>query len=121
MFRRAWQLLKSNYGRDFGWYVELDGTVVGELTDPQWAEMFWDSYAIKSVSPESDSVLFDRSNWLHVRFRFRNRVLSGSAPGAFSGGSRIVEGRITMRGLYIRPTRWEGWAIWFLDPCGGGF
>ena len=33
------ELKKSNFGRDYGWYIEYKGTIIGELVDPQWAHL----------------------------------------------------------------------------------
>ena len=34
------ELKSSNYGRNYGWWVELDGEVIGELINVQHEDMF---------------------------------------------------------------------------------
>lgn len=107
MTARARQLAQSNYGRNFGWYVEFEGKVIGELVDPRSEEMFWDSYRVICTDASSEAALRDNSHWNECRFRYRNKVLGEYANG-FCGGSQpfIRDQRILMRGLYLLPENW---------------
>jgi hypothetical protein len=98
---RARHLLASNYGRDDGWSVELDGRSVGELSDARFEEMFWDSYA---VSAAHDSPIFDDASWNACRFDFRNRRTGDVVTTAFVGGAApfIRHGRVHIRGLHLK-------------------
>lgn len=105
MIARARKLAQSNYGRRFGWYVEHDGDVVGELTDPVSEDMFWDSYTL-TVTPASEHLVLDPAMWNGWRFRFRNKVLDEYAVNAFCGKTTpesLAGGSISMRGLYLQP------------------
>jgi hypothetical protein len=103
--RRAHQLICSNYGREYGWYAEYQGRVIGELTDPRWEDMFWHSYAAAPADREAEPVFFDDDLWNRCQFRFRNKVLNEYAENAFCGGTApfICNGRILMRCLYLLP------------------
>lgn len=46
---RARCLLASDHGRRDGWYVELNGNRIGELSDVRWEAMFCDSYAVTAA------------------------------------------------------------------------
>ena len=39
-------VVKANHGRDFGWLIERNGVVLGQLTDERFADQFWSSYAL---------------------------------------------------------------------------
>jgi hypothetical protein len=46
------QILESNYGRDGGWYVEDEGERVALLSEPEYHDMFWESYRIEVLSDD---------------------------------------------------------------------
>lgn len=100
-FRRARYLVESAFGRYDGWYVELDGDVVGELIDPQFADMFWVSYAVGIRDGRRSATLYDDKLWNECRFVFRNRRTGDVVKTAFCWGARpfVQDGRISMRGL----------------------
>lgn len=102
-FRTFHQLAISNYGRSFGWYIELDGTVLGELIHCEWTDMFWDSYKVIPKDEASKKVLDDLELWNQCRFSYRNKVISKYAKYPFSGsmGQYLSNHIVTMRGLYI--------------------
>lgn len=35
------RIIETNYGRDCGWYVEVNGQKIARLVDPKWEDMFW--------------------------------------------------------------------------------
>ncbi|MCC6475173.1 MAG: hypothetical protein IT514_15680 [Burkholderiales bacterium] len=43
------ELIASSYGRIHGWYVEYEGQRIAELEDPQYADMFWESYKVTLI------------------------------------------------------------------------
>lgn len=99
------QLAESNFARNFGWFIEYENRIIGELEDCRPIEMFWDSYAVKPAEPPLAQLLFDDNLWKQCKLRFRNRVLEEYCDSAFCGGSPpfIRDGRISMRGLYLLP------------------
>ena len=102
---RARSLLRSDFGRRDGWYIELAGAVIGELEDPLWVDMFWDSYSLRRIAAEYRFALLDDELWHSGALVFRNRRTKEIARWAFAGGSPVVRnGRVTMRGLYLVPT-----------------
>lgn len=102
-FRRARYLLESSFGRRDGWYVEFEGEIVGELTEPQFADMFWVSYAVHEANGRRSAVLHDDGPWNDCRFVFRSRRTGEPAKNAFAWGIRpaIQDGRVAMRALYL--------------------
>jgi len=80
--QRARYLRDTDLGRADGWWLELDGVRVGELFDPQYLDMFWDSYAVRTLAGHQ-ATLADDDLWEACRFSFRSR---GTAP-AWSEGA----------------------------------
>ena len=108
----------SNYGRDSGWHVESDGQPVATLSDPQWDDMFWVSYAYSptndvaaAVRPQLDSTEF----WLRDDLIYRSREFDMVAPFAFAAGAGPQTGRISIRGLYFSPvlTLYDRLLLWW--------
>ncbi|MEM8892142.1 MAG: hypothetical protein AAGD28_29455 [Bacteroidota bacterium] len=99
------KLYKSNYGRNFGWYIEYKGQRVGELINVRHEDQFWHSYDLISLDKETDKILFNPENWDYSNFEFRNKVLSLYAKNALCSGESpdFTENRIFMRGLYVGP------------------
>ena len=103
---RAKQLIKSNYGRDFGWHIEFEGNAVGTLSKPISTEMFWVKYTITPASNSTSEILLNVNNWDQCKFKYRNIKLNEYTNGGISCG--IPEGMlenniIEMRGLYLLP------------------
>jgi len=98
------ELKKSNWGRDFGWFIELDGKNVGELANNKFEDMFWVSYKVIAYHGYEE-VILDSENWLKCRFKFVNKHYLQSADGAFCGGTGIYEigeeHKVSMRALYL--------------------
>ena len=102
-WRRKRELRKSNYGREYGWYLECEGKDVGELVNPEWVEMFWTSYEIISYD---DSIVYNKDLWTNCVFRYRNKKLNEYADYAFAAiyidTPGIKKGdKVLMRGLYL--------------------
>lgn len=117
---RARQLVASNYGRKFGWYIELHGVVVGEL-EYLSSEQFWATYRVRASSAATAAITHDDSRWFRVKYCYRNRVLDGYADStAYCGGPPFVqEGMVMMRGLYLSPNSWlESFFVTMLDLFG---
>ncbi|BDS11383.1 hypothetical protein [Aureispira anguillae] len=103
---RAALLAESNYARNFGWYIELNGEIIGELIKCRFEDMFWDSYEIIPQNTAAKKILFDSEKLLNSDFRFKNKRLNEYAPNAFLGGSQnllLTKKRIIVRALYLRP------------------
>lgn len=99
------QVVASNYGRKFGWYVESEGCRLATLTDPQWDDMFWVSYAYSAASDAatSGSELDSKELWLRDDLIYRSRHFDMVAPFVLAAGAEPLAGRISMRGLYLSP------------------
>lgn len=101
---RVGKLAESDYGRDYGWYIEFEGEVIGELVNPKFEDMFWDSYKIIPSDEKYNDLLFSESEWLKCEFKFRNKELNEYASGAFPAGSQnnlLKKNRVLMRALYL--------------------
>jgi hypothetical protein len=106
---RLSKLWRSGYGRKDGWDIELDGQVVGTLTEPEYADMFWVSYRVSQVHESTGAVLADPENWRGCLFRYRSRSMGEYAEHAFSAASGRAYphgSRVCMRRLYLLPRSW---------------
>jgi hypothetical protein len=117
--RARLDLLESNYGRLFGWHVEVAGMPVAALLYSRFEDMFWDSYRIEPLvtdAEERHQMLHDGKWWHQKGLVFRNRRFHAVADGAFAGGDVFtVDGRVIMRGLYLdgaAPDCWERIVMW---------
>ena len=117
---RLWELVKSNYGRNFGWWVEYEGERIAELVNYQFSDMFWDLYDIVPIKEGYKKILQDKDFWEEGKFVFRNKKFNETVPHAFCGGNpEVSEGYIIMRGLYLQgKNRYEeyvlnGYSIFF--------
>jgi hypothetical protein len=109
---------ESNYGRDFGWFVEKQGAAVAALVDPQPEDMFWDSYRLKPVGDASlPEAVFAAVSWHAGDLVFRNRATGEVVRGVFAGGMTPTRERprVTVRALYsgLRPTLLERVIMWY--------
>jgi hypothetical protein len=113
------QIIATNYGRDAGWFVEHHGRRVAQLTDPQFADMFWYSYQVEPLTEdpaEREALLTSPDRWLACEFVFRSRRFGLAAENAFPAGGVFPEpGRVLMRALYLNidsPSVWERLLLW---------
>lgn len=102
---RAIKIFKSNYGRDYGWYIELNNHIIGELQNPVQIEMFWESYKIIPKDENYKDLLNSSNFWLNQDLKFRNKGLDKYANFAFPGGisteNKSLNGQVAMRALYL--------------------
>ena len=104
------RIIEADYGRKCGWYVEVDGRKIACLSDPQFDDMFWDSYQLEPLTEdlEERACLYAAEFWQSCKAVYRNREFNEAVINAFVGGSaaeletRLREtGRLSMRGLYL--------------------
>jgi hypothetical protein len=110
----ALQLVKSNFGRDFGWILEWNGRSVAELVDYHHDDMFWYSYRVVCKSKEDQAIVHDPSHWNKDDFVFVNRVTNERVDNVFAGQAPyfISNGRVKLRGLSLFPKcRIERWMV----------
>jgi len=102
-FRNTQKLKKSNWGRNYGWYIEYEGEHIGELVDYEWKDMFWDSYILKSKHEKWNKILTDENSWNQLIFKFKNKQHQQYATNAFAAIAPHItlNKRISMRGLYL--------------------
>jgi hypothetical protein len=92
---------------DSEWLVEIHGRPVALLSDPQWEDMFWQSYKFTPLVEDADVLakLQDTEFWKVCEsqgVRFRHRATSALSEHAFPGMTPfLVPGRISMRGMHL--------------------
>jgi hypothetical protein len=101
-------LRESNFGRDFGWWVEWNGRAVARLDDPVWDSnsQFWFHYrlTLTTTDPAERAALLDKKFWdAHIsEITFRSIRLGEVAVGAFTSERVFDEnGRVWTRGLHL--------------------
>lgn len=106
-FKRAQDLLDSSYGRKYGWFIELDGRIIGELKNPKYADMFWVSYDIVALNNEEESFVNAHSTWDNPKLRIKNKVMNEYAiyasPSISPNSENSMQGKVVIRGLYLTP------------------
>lgn len=102
--KREQQLKESDYGRTGGWYVEHNGRRIAFLSDPQFEDMFWVSYAIEPLTEDEEErrqLLECEAFWL-TEFTYRSKQFDEIAPHAFPALKPFPRpGRISMRALSL--------------------
>ena len=117
---RRQKILESNYGRNLGWYVEVERQRLAVLTDVQWVDMFWDSYRLEPLTNDLEMLYSDQFWDRCDRIPFRSREFEEVAPNAFPCGKAGTllrqTGRISMRGLYLPVPcfPWDNVLLWFI-------
>jgi len=96
-------LKASKSGKIYGWEIEWEGTIIGELVAYEYQDMFWDSYTILSKDKKWEAYLFEEELWNQSAFKFKNKYYKVYAQNAFSANTIDLKDRqtILMRGLYI--------------------
>lgn len=113
------RIFEADFGREFGWYVEIDGRRTAELTDPRFEDMFWFNYAVTSLAEDEPTraAIFTAAFWQRTDLVYRNRVTGEMVPNAFQGGAAQSRERprVSMRALYssLTPTGVEEMLLWF--------
>jgi hypothetical protein len=124
LMNKRLRIIETDYGRESGWYVEVDGRKIARLVDPQWEEMFWDSYRLEPLTEDSEerAMLYSADFWHSGKAVYLNVEFDVVAPFAFAGGSsdelstRLREtGRLSMGGLYLLVPSypWDWLLLWF--------
>lgn len=116
---RIWE---TNFGRESGWHVVRHGDVIAILSDPQFEEMFWDSYQINIVSTDSElrQVMQTADFWKNAEnegLLWRSCEFGELAVNAFPAITpSLKSGRLLMRGLYLsigEPRFWDRLILWW--------
>ncbi len=93
----------SNWGRNYGWFIEFEGEKVGELIHPIWEDQFWFRYEIVTYEGKAD-LLHNMESWIACKFKYLNKHYLQYAPDGFSNGIIIEEGErktISFRALHL--------------------
>ncbi len=101
-YLRLLHLWESNYGRDAGWKVEVDGRPVAVLTDCQWSDMFWDSYRLEILDDGPKCGALDTDNfWGTADFCLRNLRFGDTATAPIVRVPASDGRRVLVRGAYL--------------------
>ncbi len=103
-YREKSILRKSNYGRHFGWYIEYESQIIGELINCEFLDEFWDVYTITKTNKVFEDVLFDKKEWLNNSFQLKNKTYDLYVKNAFFSEDQedfLPKQKIKVRGLYI--------------------
>lgn len=85
--------------------VIYDGVAIARLTNPKYADMFWESYDITPLSDEGRKLIENNELWDSCKFYFRNPATGKECKGAFAAGPQFVnEGKVVLRGLHAWTT-----------------
>jgi len=104
--KRAALLAKSNYGRQFGWFIEFEGETIGELTKYRFEEKVWDSYEITPLNKNHEALLFDPDKLFVNNFKFKNKVINEYIENAVIRDDEdllSLKNRISVRSLFLKP------------------
>jgi hypothetical protein len=121
-YKRRLRILETDYGREAGWFVELEGRAVAQLTEPRFEDMFWDSYRLEPLTGDAElrRQILTKPFWDDFsRLTFRSCEFGDAVPQAWPAGDVFTEdGRVKLRGLYltVRPSwlwPWEWPIIWW--------
>jgi hypothetical protein len=94
-------IIDSNFGRDHGWYAELNDQRLAALTDPQRGDEFWYSYRVESLT--NDAELKRNGPGVDARaLPDRARVSVGRAGALVEAA--LLQAPTLAAGLRIRPT-----------------
>ena len=92
---------ESDYGRRFGWFIERDGTTVGELEYLRWLSdsQFWHEYRI-SWRSEADAV-HDPDAWIDAELSLRNKRCPEVVIDSFLTATTDEKNVIAVRGASV--------------------
>ncbi len=98
------ELKRSNFGRKFGWFIEFEGEIIGELIDYEFYDMFWDSYRIIPKNEKWKLLLFSKNFWNENDFKFKNKHYNLYVSNAIPKVGRNLKSskRIEIRALYLQ-------------------
>lgn len=104
---RAQNLFNSNYGKEYGWFIELDNEIIGELKNPKPVDMFWEAYEIIPLKGKKAIFVNSHSTWNNPKLKFKNKTMDEYALHAYPSipfnPENSMNGIVNMRGLYLLP------------------
>ena len=96
---------ESDFGRCFGWFIEKDGVIVGELDYLRWDSwaQFWHEYRVTWRRPEDAVVGPDA--WIASKLVLRNRRYTDVVVESFLTGTERGSGVIPVRSAFVSEER----------------
>jgi len=96
------ELEQSDWGRNYGWFIELDGKKIGELVNAKYVSQFWVEYKIVAYTGY-ENILFDHDKWAKCEFKFKNKHYPQYVDPACGPSIEKVNNDylILMRALYL--------------------
>ncbi|WP_299255913.1 hypothetical protein [uncultured Aquimarina sp.] len=74
------ELKKSDLGRNYGWFIEFEDKVVGELSNYS-KDAFYDVVSYEGY----EDVVFNEDIWMSVGFKLRNKIYDQYSEGWYTG------------------------------------
>ncbi|WMX17274.1 hypothetical protein [Aureispira sp. CCB-E] len=104
---RVQDLLNSNHGRKYGWFIELNDEIIGELKNPKYVDMFWEAYEIIPLNDKKETFVNSYFTWNNPKLKFKNKTMNEYAlyayPSMLLNPQNSMNGVVNMRGLYLLP------------------
>ncbi len=111
--RYAFALLRSEGGRDYGWWIIYRGERIALLDHGTTTAPHCVSYSLR-YSERHRTVLEARHSWEQHRFTFLNCRLNEPVTTVFTPADTpiLTDGRVTVRGLSLKPRNaLERWVV----------
>ena len=102
IFNRAGKRAQeSDWGRRYGWLVEKDGAVVGELEYVRWVNetQFWHEY--RASGRDEKSAPKDPDDWLAMRLVLRNRHYRDVVIESYLAARLPDSSLVSIRGAFV--------------------
>lgn len=99
---------ESDFGRKFGWFIERNGEVIGELDYVRWDSwsQFWHEYRVTWRRPEN--AIIGPDAWISEKLVLRNRRYTDVVVASFLTGAPREGGVIPVRGASVSAERIRG-------------
>ena len=126
--KRRLRILDSDRGRNYGWYVELDGRPIAILADPESVpnNESWHVYTVVPTTADAEEIkalatdeFWYGDNLQQKRLSYVNREVGSRSTDGWAGGLHALEDgtiKAGMRSLYVPvPLPWEEILLWLRD------
>lgn len=82
--------------------VMYKGAAIAQVSNPKYADMFWESYDIVPLNDEGRKLIDNDELWDSCQFYFRDLKTGKECKGGFAAGPApfVKQNKVTLRGLY---------------------
>jgi len=111
-FTRAYRAKKlaeeTDFGRRYGWFIEIQGEKVGELSYIRWdsSAQFWHEYSVVWHNEMESRIESDPDAWVQKNVTLRNKRYTDVAISGFLVAPRS-KGIISLRSASVPIERFE--------------